>query len=159
MVLCSNSDLCADSAGTEPSELAAAKRRKSADAARRLYPAGFGKEVPDAILIATGSEVQLAVAAKAALAEEGIDVRVVSMPSMDVFDRQVKEYQEKVLPNAVRKRVAIEALSGFGWGKYVGLDGKVVAMPGFGASAPANLLFEKFGFTVDNVVATVKSIL
>ena len=106
-----------------------------------------------------GSEVQLAVAAKAALAEEGIDVRVVSMPSMDVFDRQVKEYQEKVLPNAVRKRVAIEALSGFGWGKYVGLDGKVVAMPGFGASAPANLLFEKFGFTVDNVVATVKSIL
>ena len=117
------------------------------------------KEVPDAILIATGSEVQLAVAAKAALAEEGIDVRVVSMPSMDVFDRQVKEYQEKVLPNAVRKRVAIEALSGFGWGKYVGLDGKVVAMPGFGASAPANLLFEKFGFTVDNVVATVKSIL
>ena len=117
------------------------------------------KEVPDAILIATGSEVQLAVAVKAALAEEGIDVRVVSMPSMDVFDRQVKEYQEKVLPNAVRKRVAIEALSGFGWGKYVGLDGKVVAMPGFGASAPANLLFEKFGFTVDNVVATVKSIL
>ena len=117
------------------------------------------KEVPDAILIATGSEVQLAVAAKAALAEEGIDVRVVSMPSMDVFDRQVKEYQEKVLPNAVRKRVAIEALSGFGWGKYVGLDGKVVAMPGFGASAPANLLFEKYGFTVDNVVATVKSIL
>lgn len=117
------------------------------------------KEVPNAILIATGSEVQLAVAAKAALAEEGIDVRVVSMPSMDVFDRQVKEYQEKVLPNAVRKRVAIEALSGFGWGKYVGLDGKVVAMPGFGASAPANLLFEKFGFTVDNVVATVKSIL
>lgn len=71
----------------------------------------------------------------------------------------MKEYQEKVLPNAVRKRVAIEALSGFGWGKYVGLDGKVVAMPGFGASAPANLLFEKFGFTVDNVVATVKSIL
>ena len=59
----------------------------------------------------------------------------------------------------MRKRVAIEALSGFGWGKYVGLDGKVVAMPGFGASAPANLLFEKFGFTVDNVVATVKSIL
>lgn len=117
------------------------------------------KEVPDAILIASGSEVQLAVAAKAALAEEGIDVRVVSMPSMDVFDRQVKEYQEKVLPNAVRKRVAIEALSGFGWGKYVGLDGKVIAMPGFGASAPANLLFEKFGFTVDNVVATVKSIL
>ena len=117
------------------------------------------KEVPDAILIASGSEVQLAVAAKAALAEEGIDVRVVSMPSMDVFDRQVKEYQEKVLPNAVRKRVAIEALSGFGWGKYVGLDGKVIAMPGFGASAPANLLFEKFGFTVDNVVDTVKSIL
>ena len=117
------------------------------------------KEVPDAILIASGSEVQLAVAAKAALAEEGIDVRVVSMPSMDVFDRQVKEYQEKILPNAVRKRVAIEALSGFGWGKYVGLDGKVIAMPGFGASAPANLLFEKFGFTVDNVVATVKSIL
>ena len=159
MVLCGNSDLCADSAGTEPSEFAAAK-----GASRLTLRGGYilqdsEKEVPDAILIATGSEVQLAVAAKAALAEEGIDVRVVSMPSMDVFDRQVKEYQEKVLPNAVRKRVAIEALSGFGWGKYVGLDGKVVAMPGFGASAPANLLFEKFGFTVDNVVATVKSIL
>ena len=117
------------------------------------------KETPDAILIASGSEVSLAINAKEELAKENIDVRVVSMPSMDVFEQQSKEYKDSVLPLSCRKRVAIEALSDFGWGKYVGLDGAYVTMKGFGASAPANLLFEKFGFTTENVVATVKGIL
>ena len=96
--------------------------------------------------------------AKAELAAEGMKVRVVSMPCMDVFEEQSDEYKESVLPKAVRKRVAIEALSGFGWGKYVGLDGGYVTMNGFGASGPAGKLFEKFGFTVENVVKTVKAL-
>lgn len=116
------------------------------------------KEVPDAIIIATGSEVELAVGAKAELAKEGMDVRVVSMPCMDIFEEQSEEYKEKVLPKAVRKRVAVEALGDFGWGRYVGLDGATVTMKGFGASAPAGLLFKKFGFTVENVVEAVKSL-
>ncbi len=116
------------------------------------------KEIPDAIIIASGSEVELAVAARAELMKEGIDVRVVSMPSMDVFEEQSTEYKEAVLPKAVRRRVAVEALSDFGWGRYVGLDGSCVTMTGFGASAPAKQLFEKFGFTVENVVKAVKSL-
>lgn len=117
------------------------------------------KEVPDAIIIASGSEVSLAVNAKEELKKDGIDVRVVSMPSMELFDKQSAEYKESVLPNAVRKRVAVEALSDFGWYKYVGLDGRVIAMEGFGASGPAATLFEHFGFTVDNVVKTVKEVI
>ena len=116
------------------------------------------KATPDAIIIASGSEVSLAVNAKEELKKSGIDVRVVSMPSMELFDKQSAEYKESVLPNAVRKRVAVEALSDFGWYKYVGLDGKVIAMEGFGASGPAATLFEHFGFTVDNVVKTVKEV-
>lgn len=116
------------------------------------------KAVPDAIIIASGSEVSLAVNAKEELKKSGIDVRVVSMPSMELFDKQSAEYKESVLPNGVRKRVAVEALSDFGWYKYVGLDGKVIAMEGFGASGPAATLFEHFGFTVDNVVKTVKEV-
>jgi len=117
------------------------------------------KEVPDVILMASGSEVSLALEAKEALQADGVDVRVVSMPSMDVFEQQSKEYKESVLPLACRKRVAIEALTDFGWGKYVGLDGAYVTMKSFGASAPAATLFEKFGFTKENVVNTVKGIL
>lgn len=116
------------------------------------------KEVPDAILMASGSEVELAIKAKEELAKDGIDVRVVSMPCMDLYEQQSDEYKEMVMPKAVRKRVAIEAASDFGWGKYVGLDGAYVTMKGFGASAPAGILFEKFGFTVDNVVKAVKSL-
>ena len=100
----------------------------------------------DVILIATGSEVELAVKAKQALAGEGMNVRVVSMPCMELFEEQSAEYKESVLPKDVRKRVAIEALGEFGWGRYVGLDG------------PAAQLFEKFGFTVENVVNTVKAL-
>lgn len=121
--------------------------------------ADSSKETPDAIIIASGSEVSLSIEAKEALAKEGIDVRVVSMPCMDIFEKQPLEYKEKVLPKAVRARVAVEALSEFGWGKYVGLDGKTVCLDKFGASAPAGVLFKEFGFTVDNVVKTVKSVL
>ncbi len=116
------------------------------------------KDVPDAILIASGSEVALAVEAKKELAKDGMDVRVVSMPCMDIFEQQSDEYKESVLPKAVRKRVAIEALAEFGWGKYVGLDGAYITMKGFGASAPYSVLFPKFGFTVENIVKTTKAL-
>ena len=117
------------------------------------------KATPDAIIMASGSEVSLAVEAKKALETDGIDVRVVSMPCMDLFEEQSEEYKESVLPKSVRSRVAVEALSDFGWGKYVGLDGKTLGMKSFGASAPAGILFEKFGFTVENVVKAVKETL
>ncbi|MDF2472573.1 MAG: tkt [Anaerocolumna sp.] len=117
------------------------------------------KATPDAIILASGSEVELAVNAKVELAKEGIDVRVVSMPSVDIFEEQSEEYKESILPKNVRARVAVEAATDFGWGKYVGLDGAYVTMKGFGASAPAGELFKKFGFTVENVVSTVKSLL
>jgi transketolase len=116
------------------------------------------KDLPDAILMASGSEVELAIRAKEALAKDGLDVRVVSMPCMDLFEQQSEEYKDTVLPKIVRKRVAIEAGIDFGWGKYVGLDGATVTMKGFGASAPANILFEKFGFTVDNIVNVVRGL-
>ena len=114
-------------------------------------------ETPEAVIIATGSEVSLAVKAQKALEGE-IDVRVVSMPCVELFEQQTKEYKESVLPSAVRQRVAVEALSGYGWEKYTGLDGKVVCMSSFGASAPYSKLFEHFGFTVDAVVDAVKEV-
>lgn len=117
------------------------------------------KAVPDAIVIASGSEVQLGVEAKKILAEEGVDIRVVSMPSMDVFEQQTQEYKEEILPKNIRARVAVEALSGFGWDKYTGLDGEIISMKSFGASAPGNLLFEHFGITTEAVVAAVKKTL
>lgn len=117
------------------------------------------KAVPDAIVIATGSEVQLGIEAKKILAEEGVDIRVVSMPSMDVFEQQSQEYKEEILPKNIRARVAVEALSGFGWDKYTGLDGEIISMKSFGASAPGNLLFEHFGITTEAVVAAVKKTL
>ncbi len=114
---------------------------------------------PDAILIATGSEVELAVKAADALAAGGKAVRVVSMPSTDVFDAQDAAYRESVLPRAVNTRVAIEAACTAGWWKYVGCQGAVVGIDRFGESAPAGDLFKAFGFTVDQVVATVKGLL
>ena len=113
----------------------------------------------DGILIASGSEVSLAVDAQAELEKENIFVRVVSMPCMEIFESQSDEYKEKILPKNIRKRVAIEAACDFGWGSYVGLDGAAIMMKGFGASAPAKVLFKKFGFTVENVVNTFKKIL
>ncbi len=107
---------------------------------------------PELILIATGSEVELALSAAEVLATKGRQVRVVSMPSTDVFDAQSAEYKESVLPSAVTRRVAVEALIADYWYKYVGLNGAVVGMHTFGESAPAGDLFKHFGFTVDNVV-------
>lgn len=110
------------------------------------------KLIPDIILIASGSEVELIYKAKDILKEKGIDARVVSMPSMELFDEQSEEYKESILPKQVRARLAVEAGSPFGWYKYVGLDGDIISVNTFGASAPANTLFEKFGFTIENVV-------
>ncbi len=113
--------------------------------------------VPDVILIGTGSEVGLAVTAKAELDAAGIKTRVVSMPSTDVFERQDAAYRESVLPNAVRNRVAVEAgVTGF-WRQYVGLDGAVVGIDTFGASAPADALYKHFGITAEHVVAAAKA--
>jgi transketolase len=111
-----------------------------------------------AVLIATGSEIKLALDARLALADAGIAVRVVSMPCADVFERQDKAYRESVLPRGV-PRVAIEAGVSDFWRKYVGLEGAAIGIDRFGESAPAGELFKFFGFTVDNVVATVKDIL
>ncbi|MBE9538717.1 MAG: transketolase [Proteobacteria bacterium] len=114
---------------------------------------------PDAILIATGSEVQLAMAAAEQLAGKGVQVRVVSMPCAEVFVAQDAGYREAVLPSDVLARVAVEALHADYWYKFVGLDGRVVGMTSFGESAPINDLMQYFGFTVDNVVATVEDVL
>jgi transketolase len=113
---------------------------------------------PAAVIIATGSEVDLAMKAQAALAAEGVHVRVVSMPSTNVFDRQDQAYKDSVLPRGV-KRVAVEAGVTGVWHKYVGLDGAVIGMDCFGESAPAGELFKHFGFTAENVVKTVKGVL
>ncbi|MCW9687424.1 transketolase [Proteus terrae] len=114
---------------------------------------------PELIFIATGSEVELAVSAYEQLTAEGHKVRVVSMPATDAFDKQDADYREAVLPASVKARVAIEAGIADYWFKYVGLDGAIVGMRSFGESAPANELFEEFGFTVENVVTQAKSLL
>lgn len=110
----------------------------------------------DTILLASGSEVNLAVASAKALESEGYKVRVVSVPSTDVFDAQDQAYKEEVLPNAVRRRVAIEMAASLPWYKYVGLDGAVIGIDTFGASAPAAKIIEEYGFTVENIVEKVK---
>lgn len=115
--------------------------------------------VPDLILIATGSEVALAVQAAATLTQQGHSVRVVSMPATDVFDKQDAAYRDSVLPSAVTKRIAIEAGIADYWFKYVGLQGRIIGMTSFGESAPASDLFKHFGFTEDNVVNTAKDLL
>ena len=114
---------------------------------------------PDAIIIATGSEIALAMDAAAALREKGRQIRVVSMPSTDVFDAQDEAYRDSVLPPSVTARVAVEAGVTAGWLKYVGLDGAVVGIDRFGESAPADEAFKYFGFTVDNVAAQVESLM
>lgn len=110
------------------------------------------KETPDVILMASGSEVELIYKAADELEAEGIDARVVSIPSFEIFNAQDEEYKESVLPNSVRKRVAVEALTSFGWYQYVGLDGRIISLDTFGASGNAATLFKQFGFTVKNVV-------
>ncbi|MEE3651886.1 MULTISPECIES: transketolase [unclassified Brenneria] len=130
-----------------------------ADVAKGAYVLKDSGGQPDVILIATGSEVELAVGAYDQLTAAGHKVRVVSMPSTDAFDKQDAAYREAVLPKAVAARVAIEAGIADYWYKYVGLNGAIVGMTSFGESAPAELLFEEFGFTVDNVVAKAKALL
>ena len=117
------------------------------------------KKTPDIIMMASGSEVELILKAKKVLAEEGIDARVVSVPCMEDFEAQNKKYRESVLPSGVRARLAVEAGSPMSWYKYVGMDGKILGIEEFGTSAPAKLVFEHFGFTVDNVVKYAKEVL
>ena len=150
-----------------PTVLVLARRHRpqlpgaSKDARKGAYVVSEAKDSANikGILIGTGSEVSLAIEAQKELASQGIDVRVVSMPCEELFDAQSAAYKESVLPHDVRARVAVEAAADFGWGKYVGLDGATVTMKGFGASAPAAKLFEKFGFTKENVVRTMLGVL
>lgn len=117
------------------------------------------KTQADALLLATGSEVSLAVEAQQALAAEGIDVAVVSMPSWDRFEEQSKEYKQSVLNPAIKKRLAIEVASPFGWDRYTGDEGDILAINHFGASAPGGTIMKEFGFTVENIVSRVKALL
>lgn len=116
-------------------------------------------ETLDAILLASGSEVSLAIDSAKALEKEGFGVRVVSVPSMELFEAQSAAYKESILPASVIKRVAVEAGSSIGWGRYVGLNGAYVCLDQFGGSGPGDVLFKEFGFSVDNVTRVVKSIL
>ena len=117
------------------------------------------KATPDVLLMASGSEVEQCVEAQKLLADEGIAARVISIPSFELFDRQPDEYKEAVMPKAVRARVAVEAAATFGWHKYVGLDGEVIGLDRFGASAPYKFLFKEFGFTAENVAAAAKRVI
>lgn len=128
------------------------------EALQGAYILSDSEKTPELIFIATGSEVELAENAAEILRAEGRAVRVVSMPSMEVFEMQSEEYRDKVLPASVEKRISVEALSSFGWGKYVGLKGKSLSMDGFGASGPAKELFKHFGFTVENLVNMARSL-
>jgi transketolase len=107
---------------------------------------------PDIVLVATGSEVSLVVAAGEKLAQQKVQARIVSMPSWELFDQQPKEYREAILPASVRARLAVEAALPQGWHRYVGDGGEVIGIERFGASAPGNVVMEKLGFSVDNVV-------
>ncbi|MBE3569723.1 MAG: transketolase [Bacillales bacterium] len=117
------------------------------------------KEIPDALLLASGSEVHLAVEAQKQLLEDGIDVSVVSLPSWDRFESQSDEYKESVIPSTVKKRLAIEMASSFGWERYVGDEGEILAIDRFGASAPGEIVMKEYGFTAENVVNRVKQLL
>jgi transketolase len=128
-----------------------------ANIARGGYVLSDDAGTPEVLLIATGSEVELAMAAATILRAQGRQVRVVSMPSTDVFDAQSAEYKESVLPAAVVNRVAVEALIADFWYKYVGLNGKIIAMHSFGESAPADQLYQYFGITSEKVVAAAAS--
>jgi transketolase len=119
----------------------------------------FGDGEPELILMASGSEVSLVYAAAARLAAEGLNVRAVSFPSWELFEEQDEAYREQVLPERIRARLAVEAGAGLGWERYVGRGGKVISLDRFGASAPGKILFEKFGFTVENVVEQARKLL
>jgi transketolase len=114
---------------------------------------------PELILISTGSEVSLTLTASRKIAENGTKVRVVSLPSWEIFDRQTQEYRDSVLPPSITARIAVEAGIKLGWEHYVGLQGMIIGMETFGASSPGPVLYEKFGFTVENIMATAKELL
>ena len=142
-----------------------AGRRRRARRLRARRRAGGRRErsgrpgAPDIILIASGSEVQLALAAHERLVADGVRSRVVNLASWRLFEDQDAAYRESVLPAACRRRLAVEAASSFGWERWVGLDGDTVTLDRFGASAPGDVLFEEFGFTADNVYARAKALL
>jgi transketolase len=119
----------------------------------------IGADKPDVLLLATGSEVSIALGAYEKLTAEGIKARVVNMPCWELFEKQSKEYRDSVIPPAVKARVAVEAAVEFGWGKWLGPNGAFVGMSTFGASAPGKVCFEKFGITADAVVAAAKKVL
>lgn len=119
----------------------------------------FGDGEPELILMASGSEVSLIYNAAAHLAAEGVNVRAVSFPSWELFEEQDEVYREAVLPKNIKKRLAVEAGAGLGWERYVGSDGAVLSLDRFGASAPAKIIFEQFGFTVDNVIERAREVL
>ncbi len=121
--------------------------------------ATFGKKTPDIILMASGSEVDLAYKAGRSLHEKGHNVRVVSFPSWELFEKQDKAYRESVLPKKVTARIAIEAGIGLGWEKYAGPGGRVISIERYGASAPYKVIYEKLGLTVENIVAQAKPLL
>ncbi|HTK21600.1 MAG TPA: transketolase [Mucilaginibacter sp.] len=135
------------------------KYAKATGLEKGAYVLSDSEKAPQVILIATGSEVSLILAAQAKLAEEGIQARVVSMPSWELFEKQDAAYKEKVFPKAIRKRLAVEMASPLGWHKYVTDEGDVLAMHTFGESAPAEELYKEFGFTVENVVKKAKALL
>lgn len=145
--------------GTTPTSLVLTRQKLPLydGCAKRALKGGYilkdsKKETPDVILMASGSEVELIYKAADELEAKGIDARIVSIPSFEIFNAQDEEYKESVLPNNVRKRVAVEALTSFGWHQYVGLDGRIISLDTFGASGNASALFKQFGFTVENVV-------
>jgi transketolase len=130
-----------------------------ADISKGGYVIFEGEGQPQLILISTGSEVELAVKVAKEMASKAISIRVVSMPSTNVFEEQSAEYRESVLPSNISKRIAIEAGSTDGWWKYVGLEGKIIGLDRFGESAPASDLFKEFGFTVENLMDKVEAML
>jgi transketolase len=132
----------------------------AAGVARGAYVLGDAAGgAPDVILIATGSELSLAVEAHEQLLAEGVRSRVVSMPSWELFDHQPREYRDSVLPPSVKARVAVEQASTFGWERYVGPEGRVIGMRTFGASAPLKELQQRFGFEPDRVAETARELL
>jgi transketolase len=135
------------------------KYGKASELEKGAYILSEASKTPELILMATGSEVTLIMQAQAKLEEEGISTRVVSMPSWELFEKQSAAYKEKVLPKAIKKRLAVEMASPMGWHKYTTDEGDTVTMHGFGESAPAEELYKEFGFTVENVVNKAKALL
>ena len=133
--------------------------KSGADALKGGYILSDCEGTPDVLLMASGSEVEQCMGAQELLKAEGVKARVISMPSFELFEAQSDEYKESVMPANVRARVAVEAAATFGWHKYVGLDGAVIGLDRFGASAPYKLLFQEFGFTAENVAATAKKVI